>query len=244
MKRLGALALAALLGVPGLPLSAQPLRVVTESATYTYLKDGKVAGSATEVVEATLRLAGFGPYEIELVPWARAYDTALHNPKVLIYLIARTPEREAQVQWIREVTRIRYQLYKLKSRKDIVLGGLDDARRYSIAVVRDDVRYQYLRGHGFSRLVVSAQASEGLRQLFQGRADLLPMSEAALSNLCREVGVDCADLEPVQAMEDLSPRLYMAFSHGTPAEWGERLGRAYDQLKAEGVVQKLMDKGP
>jgi len=231
------------LALPGVA-AAQPLRVVTESATYTYMKDGKVAGSATEVVQASLQRAGFGPYEIELVPWARAYDTALKTPQVLIYLIARTPEREDLFQWVREIARVQYALFKLKDRTDIGLLKLEDARQHSIAVVRDDVRHRYLQSHGFNRLVVSAQETDGLDQLLKRRVDLLPLPVASLERRCRQLAADCSDVEVAYVMDELSPRLYMAFSRGTPAAWGERLGAAFDRLKAEGLVQKIMDQGP
>ena len=63
-----------------LPLGAQTIHVVTEQTPYTYLLEGKVAGSATEVVELSLRRAGLDDFQIKLYPWAQAYDMALKTP--------------------------------------------------------------------------------------------------------------------------------------------------------------------
>ncbi|MBI2753183.1 MAG: hypothetical protein HYX46_06665 [Betaproteobacteria bacterium] len=74
----------------------QTVRAVTETTPYTYQKGERVEGTATEVVEKTLQAAGQTDYQVRLYPWARAYDMALKEPNVLIFLIARTPARETQ----------------------------------------------------------------------------------------------------------------------------------------------------
>ena len=81
-----------------LPLSpwAQTVQVVTETTLFVFMQDGKIAGPATEVVKKTLQLAGINDYRLNIYPWARAYDMALNEPNVLIYLVARTPERETR----------------------------------------------------------------------------------------------------------------------------------------------------
>jgi polar amino acid transport system substrate-binding protein len=138
---------------------AQSIRVVTENTAYSYLKGDKIAGSATAVVELALKEAGLTDYQLNLYPWARSYDMALKDPNVLIYLIARTPERELRFKWAGEIMKIRYHLYKLKSRA-ISVTHLEDAKAFAIGVIRDDVRYNYLKKAGFTRLVVAAQQEE------------------------------------------------------------------------------------
>lgn len=56
------------LGLFGMTAQAGPLRVVTEDTAYSYLQDGKVAGTASRVVEATLQRAGLNDYQISLTP--------------------------------------------------------------------------------------------------------------------------------------------------------------------------------
>src|ERR1039457_4975179 len=89
---------------------AETIHAVTEATSYAYLREGKVAGPATEVVELTLRKAGFAEYQIKLYPWARSYDMALKEPNVLIYLIARTPARESLFKWAGEIMKVQFHL--------------------------------------------------------------------------------------------------------------------------------------
>ncbi|WP_421683235.1 substrate-binding periplasmic protein [Stutzerimonas urumqiensis] len=231
------------LGLLGCAARADDLRVVTEETAYSYQQNGEVAGSATEVVRATLRRAGLPDDRIAIYPWARAYRLALSEPGVLIYLIARTPEREMLFEWVGEIMRIDYHLYKLRERRDIEVVELDDARQYRIGVLRDDVRHAYLKAHGFTKLVVSAHNSDNFRQLINGQVDLVPMPEHDIRTLCAEQGIDPARLEKVAA-PSVPTRLYMAYSRQTDKATVLRTRAAFEHLQAEGVVERTMASEP
>lgn len=227
------------LGLLGMTLQAAPLRVVTEDTAYSYLQDGQVSGTASQVVEATLQRAGLTDYHVALYPWARAYDMALSEPGVLIYLIARTPEREALFRWVGEIMRIEYHFYKLRSRDDIQVPDLEAAKGYRIGVLREDVRHQYLQAKGFHKIVVAAQNSENFRRLLNGQVDLVPMPEQDIVVLCNEAGIDPASVERVFT-PDAATQLYMAYSRQTDDDVVLRTQAAFEQLRAEGVVTELM----
>jgi polar amino acid transport system substrate-binding protein len=220
---------------------AQTIRTVTEDTSYSYLQGGKVVGAASAVVEATLRRAGLDDYRMGLYPWARAYDMALQEPNVLIYLIARTPEREALFKWAGEITRIEYHFYKLRDRKDIVVHNLQDAKNYSVGVLRDDFRYQYLQAQGFRKVVVSAQNADNFRKLLNQQVQLVPLPERDAIQLSESAGIGYSRLEKVLTLDGLVTGLYMAYSRTTDDEIVARSRAAFDRLKAEGVVTKLMN---
>ena len=219
---------------------AQGIQVVTEDTSYSYLENGRVAGPASAVVEATLQRAGLSDYSLALYPWARAYDMALQQPDVLIYLIARTTEREPLFKWVGEITRIDYHLYKLRARQDIQVRALTDARQYSIGVLRDDVRQKYLRTQGFSKLVVSATNRDNFQKLLNQQIELVAMPERDVAMLCEDARVDCASLEPAYTLDAISMGLYMAYSLATADETVNRTRAAFDGLKAEGRVRLLL----
>jgi polar amino acid transport system substrate-binding protein len=223
-----------------LPARAQHIKAVTEESSYTYLRDGKVAGPATEIVEATLKRAGLTDHKLALYPWARAYDLALQEPNTLIFLIARTPARETQFKWAGEFMRIEYHLYKLRSRKDVVVRNLADAKAYAVGVMRDDVRQQYLQSRGFDKLVVSARNSDSVRMLLDGRVQLLPLPETDMVRFCREANIEPGALEKVLTLNEMTTGIYMAYSRGTLDETVARTRAAFDQLKSEGLVGRLM----
>ncbi|MCQ4289225.1 transporter substrate-binding domain-containing protein [Pseudomonas stutzeri] len=227
------------LGLLGPVVDADTLRVVTEDTAYTYLQDGKVAGPASEVVEATLQRAGLHDYQIGLYPWARAYDMALQEPGVLIYLIARTSEREALFRWVGEIMRIEYHFYKMRARDDIQVPDLEVAKAYRIGVLREDVRHHYLQANGFTKIVVSAHNSDNFKRLLNGQVDLVPMPEQDIIALCNEAGVDPGMVEKVFT-PNASTRLYMAYSRRTDDETVLRTHAAFEHLRAEGAVARIM----
>jgi polar amino acid transport system substrate-binding protein len=221
---------------------AQSIQGVTEETSYSYLQNGKVAGPASEVVEATLNRAGLNDYRLALYPWARAYDMAQQEANVLIYLIARTPERETLFKWVGEIMRIDYHFYKLRERKDIEVRDLESAKSYSVGVLREDVRHQHLLSQGFTKLVVSGRNIDNFRKLLNQQVQLVPMPESDAVMLCREAKVDFAGLEQVFTLDTLATGLYMAYSKSTSDDIVARTRAAFDSLKAEGVVTQLMQK--
>ena len=238
--KLRSFAAAAVLAVGTAAVPAQTIQGVTEFSPYTYLRDGHVAGPATEVVQATLREAGLPDHRVAPYPWARAYDMALKDANVLIFLIARTPAREKLFKWAGRFMTMEYHLYKLKERSDIVVNGLDDARRYSIGVMRDDVRHQYLRDKGFARLVVAGDGLDNFRRLLNGQVQLSPLAEIDAAVLCKEAGADCGRIERVHTLGELSTDLYMAYSLATADAVVQRTADAFERLRADGTVRRLM----
>lgn len=227
------------LGLLGAVAHAGQVRAVTEETAYSYLQDGKVSGPATEVVDATLKRAGLDDYLIGMYPWARAYDMALQEPDVLVYLIARTSEREELFRWVGEILRIDYHFYKLRERDDIQVPDLEAAKDFRVGVLRDDVRHQYLEANGFGKIVVTAQNSDNFKRLLNGQVDLVPMPEQDMLTLCDEAGIDPARVERVFT-PTTSTRLYMAYSRQTDNDTVLRTQAAFARLVEEGVVARIM----
>ena len=223
---------------------AQTIHAVTELASQTSVVDGKVVGPQTEVVELSLKLAGITDYEVAVFPWARAYHMAQRDPYTLIYPIARTPEREKQFKWVGEVQKMHYHFVKLAERKDIVIKRLDDAKPYSVGVIRADVRHQYLLAHGFKNLLVAAKWNEHIPHLLNRRIDLLILGEYDLGGICAGLHVSCDTFERTTPLDELSMGLYMAYSLGTPDAIVERTRAAFDKLKAEGKVERIVKAKP
>ncbi|GAB4552134.1 MAG: transporter substrate-binding domain-containing protein [Rhizobacter sp.] len=218
---------------------AQTIKGVTETSTYSRIENGKPAGPANEIVEATLKRAGLD-YNLAIYPWARAYDIALQEPNVLIYLIARTPEREPHFKWVGEFIRVEYFLYKLREQPGITLRSLEEAKAYTVGVMRNDVRHQFLQGKGFTKLVVSPQIGDNFRQLANGQVQLAALSEPGAAQLCEEARFDCTRLEKAYALDELSVGIWMAYSKPTSDEVVARTRAAFDKIKASGTVARLM----
>jgi polar amino acid transport system substrate-binding protein len=239
----------AFLGVPLLfllmnALAAETLQVVTEEyPPYNYLKDGKVEGVGTEVVEEVLQEAGMN-YRISVWPWARALRMAETEPNVLIYCISRTPKRESLYTWIGVIAPIRFYIYALSRRDEIPeLSELEQARKYRVATVNQDALDQYLTEQNFPYIDKANTNDANLKRLVMGRVDLWPMSEYTANYLLKMNGQDAAILKKVFELKGFAGGdQYMAVSNLTDKSIVEKLQSALQKIKEDGRYQKILSK--
>jgi polar amino acid transport system substrate-binding protein len=79
---------------------AQAIQFLTEEfPPYNYTKGGEITGSATAVVRA-LAATLDEPISIQVLPWHRAMEETATGPDKMLFVGARTPEREARFKWI------------------------------------------------------------------------------------------------------------------------------------------------
>lgn len=199
---------------------AEPIRVVTEELPpYNMTRDGVLTGMSTEVVQAVLKQVNVQA-TIQSMPWARAYDLALHDPNVLIYSITRTPEREHLFKWVGTIAASRWFIYS-SANHPVSLMDLEDARDWQTATVNEDVGEQYLIANRFvvgQQLQSSNRYELNYQKLQTGHVDLWISDELNAYYLARQVGDDpertLVQSLRVQALEETGG-FNMAFSAGT-----------------------------
>ncbi len=225
---------------------AETLQVLTEEfPPYNYTAQGRLTGFSTEVVRAVLHEAKIdGVFQSQ--PWARAYETAQHADSVLIYSIARTPQRESLFKWVGMIAPTEFYLYALPQRK-LAFTQLEQAKSYQIATVNEDVGEQFLISKGFEKgknLQSSVRYALNYDKLKQGRVDLWIMTELVATYLVRQAGDDPAQsLARSYAIRELSnDGLYMAFGPKTPDALVERLRQALAKIKQNGSYDALKKK--
>ncbi len=223
----------------GVLARATPITVVTEELPpYNMTVDGTLTGMGTEVVQAVLDEVGEAA-RIQSMPWARAYDIALNSENVLIYSIARTPQREALFKWVGVIAPTSWYLFSLPG-KQFDLKSLDDARQYQIATVKEDVGEQYLIAKGFvigRNLQPSNKYEHNYQKLKAGRVDLWISNELNAHYLVRQASGNPGETAiPQLSLDDLGGAngLCMAFSRNTPDEVVERFRQALARVRADG----------
>lgn len=229
-------------------LSAAPqLTVVTEYLPPLNYQDGdKVRGIATEIVAATLRIAGLDAVP-RVYPWARAISMAEQQENVLIYCIARIPEREKRFQWIGPLFPFSESIYKLSRRQDIQLATLEQAKQYQIGVIRGYAVHEMLKREGFVdnvHLQLAKDQGQNLRKLFSGKTDLLVGSALDLRwRLQRhpEIG-SFDDLSRALYLEKSFTHVYMAFGLKTRPEIVARIRHAFEQIQADGTLDQILGR--
>lgn len=213
---------------------AKPLLVVTEfSPPYQTLTNDKVGGQATDVVRKILDAANLD-YKIEMYPWARAYNFASNRNDVLIYSIAKTPERLAHFHWIAPVYEFKPYFVGLKSRSELSLRNMEDAKGYIVAVQRLDFAHKYLESVGFEEgknLVLTRSIVDSWHLLKNGKVDFV------VDDLTYELQANGETLEtnkyrkfvPIKALHQTT---YLAANIDMPENVIRRLQKAAKNVKS------------
>lgn len=216
------------------PLPAQALTILTEEdPPYNFTRNGTLTGACTEIIQELMRRTGTTA-SIRPMPWARAFHLAETEPDILLYTLARTPEREHLFSWIGPFTANHWVFFARRG-SGIRLSSLDDARTLkSIGVYRQDVRHTFLTQQGFTNLDVAVDAIQTLRQLFAGRVDALLLNGDSMPGQLAGVNRTMADVEPLLTVRRVE--LHAGFSRGTDPAVVEAWTRAFQDLVREGFV--------
>jgi len=226
--------------------AADEVRIVTEEyPPYNMTRGGAVTGLSTDVLRAALAAVGLRGTP-QVMPWARAYDTALNGHSVLIYSIARSAQREKLFKWVGAVAPTHWYLMSLSTRH-LQLKSLEDARRYQIATVNDEASEQMLIAEHFvigANLQSSGKYALSYEKLKEGRVDLWATTDLNAYYLARQAGDDPARLlEHSLALRELDgDGLAIAFSANTPDELVERVRKGLEIVKKNGTYDELLKK--
>ena len=139
-----------LLFISCIKVDATEITIVTEVfPDFQYLnEDNKLVGRSVDKVHKALEGTGIN-YTMFAHSWAISYNAALRDKNTCIFSIVRLPNRESKFKWVGELESFDSAIYALKSRS-IKLNTLNDAKKYKIAVLRDNFSHHYLLERGFS----------------------------------------------------------------------------------------------
>jgi len=215
-------------------LWAQPsLRIVTEELPpFNFEKDSEVRGISTDVLLKILGMAG-APAErsaIEILPWPRAYRTVQEEAGTVLYSAARTEEREPLFKWVGPISTVTIGLIAPK-KKNIVIGSIEDARKYRIGSIRDGAPEQLAIKAGIDADSMDriARPDLNIQKLASGRIDLFSFNFQTAKYLMREMGLDPAEYEVVYPLK--TAQLYFAFHKAASDDLIRELNDALEALK-------------
>jgi polar amino acid transport system substrate-binding protein len=182
---------------------------------------------------------------VELMPWARAYETALREPNVVLIAALKTPQRISELQWIGKVLHAQAHLIALKDRSDITITNIQQAKKYIVASVRGYGSAAYLLGQGFNEkhnLVLTSHQSQMWGVLYNRRVDLV------LANLkigrfeAKHIGLDSKRMRSKLKITELTHDLEFATGLSTPAATVLQLKNGLDALKKNGTYNAILNK--
>ena len=185
-------------------------RIVTEIAPpYQSYVNGELQGIALDKVRPVLIQAGIVA-DIEVFPWARAFELAKTRKNTIIFSMVRLEEREPHFHWIGLIEQARLRFISLASNKNVTINSIEDAKNWGIGAVRNDFNHEYLLKAGFAEtehFILRSHLSELLDLLVLGRIDVLLVDLTFLELILKDKNLNKDDIkiqfEPDNAIRDV-----------------------------------------
>ncbi len=213
-------------------MSIDEVRVVTSYVRPFIVQNenGEISGVVIDRVKTLFNMLKINP-KIEPYPWIRAINMCNKSPGMIIFPIAKTKEREENLEYVGAIYNSRSYFYKLRANeKQITITKLSDAKKYSIGVKRDDIRGYYLAKNNFQGLEISKNSNTLVRKLLGKRVDIILSSKEFVSAQLAEIGVDENSVVPIYEVKGIDPGRYLALNKNTPKEIIEKFRNALKKL--------------
>lgn len=216
------------------------LQLVTEEyPPITFMKDGKITGMATEVVQEILKRLSIRD-NIKLMSWGDAYQMTLINPNVVLFSTTRTEARENLFKWLGPIGSYNDCLY-IKRGSGIKIRSLEDAKKLkAIGTVRDWFSETFLKEKGFKNLMSVSYPAQSVKQVMEGRADAGAYTDMTLPAILKEAGYSMDSLEPAYVIKKYE--FYVAFSKDTPDEVVGAWQKVFDGMKKDGAFARIINR--
>lgn len=216
-----------------------PLQLVSAHfPPYTLEGEGARRGALVELVEAVFSRAGW-PQRVSFYPWARAIHLASQSPRVAVFPLSRTPDREATGwQWLLPLQSRRFGF--LNRSGDARIERIEQAQQLRIGVVRGSPSDLELIRRGFpaAQLVRGSQVEDLLRMLDLGMIDALYGNPVIFREQLRLNGREPSVLQDGLQLE--TAQMWLAAREGLLPEEVDALQAARRALQQDGSAQRML----
>ncbi|WOS61706.1 substrate-binding periplasmic protein [Sinorhizobium fredii] len=214
---------------------AETIHFVTEEyPPYNFSTDKGVSGASVDQIALIMKAVKL-PYEIEVLPWARAFALAESKPFHCVFTTGHDAERDKKFKWI-EPLLVDHMIMVRHKDSAIELNSLDEARQFIVGTQREDFSANYLKEHGFQRIDYASSLDSTLKKLIAGRVDLMMTSEKTFETMQ-------ADGKPVEAALVLEGKQYGIACHiDMPDDIVTRMQIELNRLIAAGSQDRIYEQ--
>ena len=223
--------------------AVEKVLVMTEQfPPFNYHENNSIKGISTIIVKRLMEEAKID-YNLELVPWKRAYQTALNRPNTLIFTMAKTESRKDKFHWIGKLSNRKVSLFRLRDRQDLDKMTFEEAKaKAKIATVQGDASTEIILNLGFNKENLTlihdvTSSSLCMKHVVNGRSDYFPMNPYSL-----KYRVDTGKVPDIftdQFVIHDADGYYIAANIKTDPNILEALEKAYRRLEKSGFIESI-----
>ena len=230
MKWLSKLALWLILGSDHAWAESPDLWVLTslEPPFSQHNERGQLEGVIIEVVKGVLHEASIDQ-QILVAPWERVFKEANSKSNVMVFALARTPEREAQFHWITPLSSVIVGVFSLQPSQTTLTQLNQLNLNQSIGVLDGDYRQQLLVQAGASNIVVLNNWTQGTEMLLNRDIENLFLSSIGIQLTCQRLQKDCKQIKRILNYQQITG--YLALSKETDNATINKISQAAQRYK-------------
>ncbi|MBN1984475.1 MAG: transporter substrate-binding domain-containing protein [Chitinivibrionales bacterium] len=206
-------------------------------------ENGQLKGRSVEILEMVWKEMGatVNRNNIKVMTWARALNDLQNNKNTVLFAMGKSEERMKLFKFVGPYNTTVLSFIAKKDKK-IKLTQLEDAKKYRIGTLREDVGDQILTSSGFdvNTLDRSAVPDAMLKKLQADRIDVICYTEGSAFQMMSSVGLKKDDYESIFTVKKFES--CYAFNKDTPDELIQRFQTALDKLKKEGKIEPIVTK--
>jgi len=224
-------------------IHAHKVKVVTEIMPPYQLNNahGELDGYSTAVIKALFDITE-DQYKIEVMPWARAYSTAINRKNCLIFSIARTDFRENKFAWVGSLLDEELFFWSLEGHVKQDITSVEQLKGMRIGAARDSNVHQYLSNNNFTNIVPIVSEAQSMQMLYSGRVDLVVGSELTFYHRTSQLDLKLGDMKKLIRIPELSKKLFIAFNKNTDSSLVTHYQKAFDQLIETGQLKEIQSR--
>jgi len=218
--------------------------VATENYLLQYQENGNNKGSTIEILEIILKESGLTA-DIKFMPWARALAKTKNNPNTLVLSMIRTAERESQFYWLGKVSELARVFIYLADKPENKVVNDEEAKRKTIAVVRNSSNHKSLLRKGFSEdnnLYLVSETDKTMDLFIKGKVDLIYTDPNLLKAYLKETSQSNIQIGHQEIKPEFQQASYIAANKNTDKHLLKRLQAAMDRFKKTDHYLYLLHK--
>lgn len=210
------------------------ISIVTEEsypANYT-AEDSDIRGFAADYIKYALNQNDV-PFDITIYSWNRAFKIANQDENVIIFPIARTPEREASFHWLHEIMTVSYYIYGLKSREDEFVDT-PNFKDYKIGVIAGGITQKLLEERDLTNITLAKDYVQLINLIRKNRVDFIATSSFGI--LISRGKYPDIYFKPYLKLTNREIKLYYALSRSSSDAVADKLKAILNQHEDKLVI--------
>ncbi len=217
--------------------TAQTIHLKTENYPPFNMEgvDATIIGVSTEIVETLFKRAEID-YTIELLPWQRAFASALKEKDTAVFSTTRTEERENKFRWVGPIVANNW-VFLAKEKRNISISHLEEAQAYAVGGYQGDAVALYLEEQGFD-LDLTPRDNLNALKIQRDRIDLWATGHLLGPYQAKELEV--YGLKPIFTFRETI--MSIAFNLNTDIALINKLNNELKRMKAENIFSEIQAK--